>query len=308
MKNIVFSILTVLALTNCGSSDDSGGGVPGTGMKALDDTQKQQASRFNNSLADVSALTEAQETSNGSAASPITIDSSDTLTKAQQELVDKMDWAKNNYYCFVDNNGSVLDQGSMEEPSVIQLNVSGSDCPISYKSVTKSTPSVSGNTYSQSIATKEEFKINPYGVVDLNLDILSSNTTTTSKVNFVGVSETTAQVTAVIKGIITAQSKSVGAVVTDIAISTSMTQEFSSTSFDMIIKNMTMSVTVTQTYADFKVVAYVVMNVPQEALTATSTNIEKYATFYINGKKVSATEFAQVFGDVKFSTATGFTI
>ncbi len=308
MKNIVFAILTVFVLTNCGSSDDSGGGVPGTGLKALDKAQQQQVSRFNNSLADVSVLTEAQESPNATGTSPVAINSSDTLTKAQQELVDKIDWAKDNYYCFVDNTGSVLDQGSMEKPSVVQLNVSGSDCPISYKSVTKSTPSISGNTYTDVIESTEEFKINPYGVVDLNLDVLSSNTTTKSKVNFVGVSETTAQVTAVINGKITAQSKSAGAVITDIAINTSMTQEFSSTSFEMLIKNMTMSVTVIQTYADFKVVAYVVMNLPQEALSATSTNIEKYATFYINGKKVSATEFAQVFGDIKFSTATGFTI
>lgn len=300
MKKIVFCIFAAAAIVSCGK-DDSSGGIPGAGLPELNDTQKQQVGRVNTGIQDMSALTGAQKTNNKAGSGfPNTSNSSETLTKAQEDLVNKLDWAKQYNYCSMQVLGDEM-TGDMSQPSVLQLSLTGTDCPVTYSSVTKTTPSFSNNTYNKIVDASEEFKVNPYGIMDLNLEVLSAQTTTKSNVKVVFANEKQMQINANVVVKMTSQSKTAGTVVSEMVMTTSMTQEFSQSTDESGVKNMTAAVTVTQTFSDFKVVAYVVMNFP----TGTFQNmdqkqIEKYMTFHINGKKVSATEFAQVFGDIGF--------
>ncbi|MBY0386433.1 hypothetical protein K2X05_14855 [bacterium] len=290
MKNIlVISLLLVGALVNCSKNKDGGGGVPGTGLPALNDTQKQKVASVNTSMADVAVITDDK---NGGTTMPIKV-SRKALTKTQEELNQKMDWAQTNNFCIP--NVQVSGGQDQNSPSLISFEIIGSQCPINYTSKTQTTPSMSQGGGSIAVDMNEKFFVNPQGVLDLGLDITAY--TITGKANMaVSGNQSSVNMSMNMSGKMNIASKQHGNVISD--LSAQMTSNMNVDSYGSITSQKTnMAMTITQSFADFKVVAYVVAS---GSVTADG-QVTENTSYYINGQQVSAEEFISIIGEVEMN-------
>ena len=308
MKTQIFLTFLFILAAGCSDSKSSGGGIPGAGLPELTDTQKQQVKRFNEVFDDVSVLTEDpnQQSDSGFGGMGFnTLSSSKNspgnLTKAQQELVEKMDWAKQNNHCQVLNPNYVSKpDGLIISPQETIFVITGDQCPMTYKSKIKATPVESNTGYSVTINTSEKFVANPQGAVDLGLDILSFDSSSKSGMSFSASgggmmgSNVNVNLAMNFSAQMTAQSVSLGQVVSSLVVRAGGNLQVNPQTGDTTSQKISLSVTATQAYQDFKVVAYMTAS---GAITGADTSeLPANAKYYINGKSVSEQEFIAIFG------------
>ncbi len=312
MKKLFFISLFIF-VASCSDSKNSGGGIPGAGLPELTIEQKLQVSQFNGAIDDISVVTDdpsQQPTNNfGNFGLNQVKAGTDTLTKAQQELVEKMDWAKQNNHCQVSspNPPQMPQPDDMMSAQEAILVIGGSQCPMTYKSQIKTTPVQSGNGYSVTIVTNEKFVANPQGAVHLGLDIQSFDSLSKTTMSFTAVSQGNLSLAMNLSAKMTAQSLSVGPVVMDLAARVAGNVKINPQTGEVMSQTMTLAFTATQTYQDFKVVAHMTASETMSgpSLSKSSMPVKSpggsnslpftNAKFFINGKSVSEKEFSEVF-------------
>lgn len=289
MKNILVIGLMLGVLINCSKSKD-GGGIPGAGLPALNDVQKQKVASVNASMADVAVITEDQNSSpTSSPTMPVKV-SRKTLTKTQEELAQKMDWAQTYSYCV--ENAQVSGGQDGMSPSLINFEITGNQCPISYVSNLKTTPVASNNSYSMTVEQNDRFVVNPKGVLDLGLDISDFTTSAKATMNFSG-NQSALNIAMNMSETTNATSKQHGNVMTDLSAQMSVSMNVDSTG-SISSQKHSVVITISQTFADFKVVAYMVSSGSVNAGVQAADN----SSYYINGQPVSAEEFFSLIGEV----------
>lgn len=292
MKNIIVIGLFLGVLVNCSKSKD-GGGIPGAGLPALTDTQRQKVASVNSSIADIAVITEDKNTTaTGGSTLPMKVARKE-LTKTQEELAQKMDWAETYSYCI--SNAQVSGAQDGMSASLINFEIAGSQCPISYVSKVKTTPVVSESSYSMTVEQNDKFFVNPQGVLNLGLDITAYTTSAKATMNFSG-NQSVLNISMNMSEKMNATSTQYGNVNTDLSARMNVSMNVDSNG-SITSQNHSLSMTISQTYADFKVVAYMVSS----GSVNSGMQVTDNSTYYINGQQVPAEEFFSLIGEVEMS-------
>ncbi len=321
MTKQIFFISFLILTVSCSDSKNSGGGIPGAGLAELTDTQKQSVLRLNQFIEDVSIVTQNPAEKNTDDFDGLVIEKNPgtlALTKAQQELVEKMDQAKQTNQCQVYTSGppdTSLDgpfKGLMGGPANRPINgptiidmkqpqslfsISGSQCPLSYSQSVTSSPKQTGNGYSVVVKTEESFKANVNSPTALGLDITSSRTTSGTAMSFALVSAERVNLSMNMSALMIAESQTFGQVISEVSAKMTGSLQLNPQTGETISQQMSVSMTLTQKYIDFKVVGYITATLPNFAAGVNPETALLTAKYHINGKSVTEQEFTSVFGN-----------
>ncbi len=313
MTKQIFFISFLILTVSCSDSKNSGGGIPGAGLAELTDTQKQSVLRLNQSIEDVSLVTQNPAENNTDDFGGFVIEKNPgtlALTKPQQELVEKMDQAKQTNQCQVYSSGSPdtsidgLINGPVNGPTNIDMkqpqslfSISGSQCPLSYSQSVTSSPKQTGNGYSVVVKTEESFKANVNSPTALGLDITSSRTTSGTAMSFALVSAERVNLSMNMSALMIAESQTFGQVISEVSAKMTGSLQLNTQTGETISQQMSVSMTLTQKYIDFKVVGYITATLPNFAAGVNPETALLTAKYHINGKSVTEQEFTSVFGN-----------
>lgn len=299
MKNHIFFISLFAVAVSCSNSKNSGGGIPGAGLTDLTDTQKQSVLRFNQSIEDVSIVTQNPNEKNTDNFGGFVIEKNAqtlALSKAQQELLEKMDQAKQTNQCQVFASPNAPTNSDLQQQETL-FSISGAQCPLSYSQSVKSSPKQNGNGYSVVVKTEETFEANANSPASLGLDITSSRTTSGTAMSFAFVSAERVNLSMNMGAIMVADSQTFGQVISDVSAKMTGSLLLNPQTGDTVSQQMSVSMTLTQKYSDFKVVGYITASLPNFAAGVSPDTAMLSAKYYLNGKSVSEQEFTSVFGN-----------
>ncbi len=313
MTKIIVLISFLILTVSCSDSKNSGGGIPGAGLPELTDTQKQSVLRMNQSIEDVSLVTQNPAENNTDDFGGFVIEKNPgtlALTKAQQELVEKMDQAKKTNQCQVHASGApnppmdgpmyrMLNgtmNSALKQPQTL-FSIGGSLCPLSYSQSVTSSPNQTGNGYSVVVKTEESFKSNLNSPTSLGLDITSSKTTTGMAMNFSLVSAARVNLSMNMSALMTADSQSFGQVISEVSAKMTGSLQLNPQTGETVSQQMFVSMTLKQNYNDFKVVGYITASLPNFGAGVSPDTALLTAQYFINGKSVREQEFTSIFGN-----------
>ncbi len=304
MTKKIFFISFFIFAVSCSDSKNSGGGIPGAGLPELTDTQKQSVLRMNQSIEDVSIVTQNPAEKNTDNFGGMVIEKNPgtlALTKAQQELVEKMDQAKQTNQCQVSATGTPnasatgpINGDLQQQQSVFSIN--GPQCPLSYSQSIQSSPKQTGNGYSVVVKTEESYEANANSLSSLGLDITSSRTTTGMAMSFSLVSAAQVNLSMNMSALMVADSQSFGQVISEVSAKMTGSLQLNPQTGETVSQQMFVSMTLKQNYSDFKVVGYITASLPNFGAGVNPETALLTAKYYINGKSVSEQEFTSVFG------------
>lgn len=309
MKIIFVLVLSSALIINCSKSKDSPG-IPGTGLPTLSLSQEDTTLSFNEELSDVAAVTGNSIDKKLVSKIYLSAARSQNLNRSesQKELQQKMNWAIENSHCLISSQESSADDSSQNLellPSEITATISGNTCPIAYSLNIKTTPTETESVLNLNVVSKESFSVNALGVVDLNLDIKNYSANTTMNVKTSGKNEESFQLKMSLTNQGKATSLSYGSVTQQINMNVVLDMKMNGLTEEAVANQYSITMTISQAFADFKVVGHLTSKGPLTESTTAYNSAESLTpneTYYINGKEVAKEKFLKIFGNQEVAT------
>ncbi len=318
MRTLIL-FLGIISLSACnggggGGNGANGGGVPGGELPALTETQKDRMSQVSAEASEIGTVADAygepkpnqpgQQTEQGTA-NPFDLGATvnrqlraaGKLSKKGTQLKSEMDSAMWQGACTVtmqpavgNSNGSVGSLENVEVGFVIANSKnSASQCPIYYKSTSKtSNVGTEANTKS-STQSFNEFRTNSDHSVHELMDVTAFQFDMTSDVSSVVENQSAVTMSMAAKGTGSLVSKTEGEVSINIGLSGGG-RFVAAENTGQATGSMNMSFTYTVTLSDFAAVGHSTVN-----MTMNGNEPQIDAKFFINGEEVSEEEFGQIF-------------
>lgn len=296
MKMFSFILFSSVLVLGCSKSGKSGA-IPGAELPEPTAEQKNRASRIGHSYDDVDVLTKTGHESNSTEIAGISFGkNAPTLSKAQQDLQQKMEIAKNTSDCKTTFNQENL--ANLDAPQKINFEISGPKCPLSIKSTTSNTVSMSANSITMSGTIQETFQANPAGIYNFNFDITDYEMSEAHSASNVATGNNSGRIQIQSLAKINLNSKTEGTVTTELSTQVSANSVWSEKNNSESV-SLSFNTTLTQSFRDFKIVGFLSMQVNQlTSANSPSPEMTKSQSFYINGKVVTEEEFIAIFGSV----------
>lgn len=287
MKLILLAAAVSLLVAGCSTKKDNNTGIPGADLPELTQEQKSKSSAVGRSISASQAMIE--NNSNHSGSINDVDKKNEKLTVDQVKLNEKLKKNIDSARCEVTS----ISKGSASSSNEVETEFKGVFCPISLKSVTKTTTTVQGTSQITSSLVSSQFKVVPSGEMAADFDVVSYNTDVNTNSNVSSGSSNATRINSTTSAKVSANSKTNGFVIIEYTSSNDMSFSFDP-STNISNSTVNTSQTVTETFSDFKAVGYIVGNVVNNATANQSVS------YYVNGKPVSVEEFISVFGTTSF--------